>query len=206
MLALRGKERQPKGVNLPNFLTLSRVPLVFVIVGLLHLSATGAATLAMICFVIGGLTDWLDGYFARKQGRITDFGKLMDALTDKIFILSLMVTLLVLGLLPASWGLPCFLLILSREFLITGLRLVATNAGVVLAAEQSGKLKTVSQMLSVGLILLGRALEADYGLEMLGCSTAKLGLALFVLSTLLTVYSGAVYLKNYWALFTGQNR
>ena len=83
---------------------------------------------------------------------------------------------------------------------------MATNAGVVLAAEQSGKLKTVSQMLSVGLILLGRALEADYGLEMLGCSTAKLGLALFVLSTLLTVYSGAVYLKNYWALFTGQNR
>ncbi|CAI8272221.1 MAG: CDP-diacylglycerol--glycerol-3-phosphate 3-phosphatidyltransferase [Opitutia bacterium UBA7350] len=206
VLALNGQGLQPLDVNLPNFLTLLRVPLVFVIVGLLYLPVTWMATLAFICFIIGGITDWLDGYYARKQGNITDFGKLMDALTDKIFILSLMMTLLVMDLIPVFWGLPCLLLILTREFLITGLRLVATNAGVVLAADRSGKLKTVSQMLAVGLILFGRALDLDYSLELLGCSAAKLGLAFFVLSTLLTVYSGALYLKNYWGLFTGRKQ
>ncbi|NCG07985.1 MAG: CDP-diacylglycerol--glycerol-3-phosphate 3-phosphatidyltransferase [Verrucomicrobia bacterium] len=191
-------------MNLPNMLTFSRVPLVFVVVGLLHLPINGAATLAWVCFVLGGLTDWLDGYMARKQGIVSDFGKLMDALTDKIFILGLMITLLVMGLIPASWGLPCLLLILSREFLITGLRLVAANSGVVLAAEQSGKLKTVAQILAVGLLLFGNALEADFGYIWLGCAAAKFGLACFVLATVLTASSGATYLRKYWGLFTGQ--
>ena len=191
-------------MNLPNLLTFSRVPLVFVIVGLLYLPLTGAASLAWICFVLGGLTDWLDGYLARKQGIVSDFGKLMDALTDKIFILGLLISLLVMDMIPASWGLPCLLLILSREFLITGLRLVAANAGVVLAAEQSGKLKTVSQILAVGLLLISKALELDFGLLWLACTISKLGLAFFVLATVLTVYSGASYLRTHWGLFTGQ--
>ena len=204
VLALVDEARQLSAVSLPSMLTLSRVPMVFVIVGLLHLPLTGAAMLAWLCFVLGGLTDWLDGYMARKQGMISDFGKLMDALTDKIFMLGLMISLLAMGLIPVSWGLPCLLLILSREFLITGLRLVAANAGIVLAAEQSGKLKTVVQILAVGLLLFGNALEADFGLVWLGCSAAKLGLACFVVATILTVYSGALYLRKYWELFTGR--
>jgi CDP-diacylglycerol--glycerol-3-phosphate 3-phosphatidyltransferase len=96
------------------------------------------------------------------------------------------------------------LLILSREFLITGLRLVAANAGVVLAAEQSGKLKTVSQILAVGLLLLSKAFELDFGFLWLACAAGKLGLAFFVLATVLTVYSGALYLRTHWGLFTGQ--
>jgi len=191
-------------VNLPNILTFSRVPLVFVIVGLLYLPLKGAATLAWICFVFGGLTDWLDGYLARKQGIVSDFGKLMDALTDKIFILGLLISLLVMDMIPASWGLPCLLLILSREFLITGLRLVAANTGMVLAAEQSGKLKTVSQILAVGLLLISKAFESDFGLLWLACASGKLGLAFFVLATVLTVYSGLSYLRRHWGLFTGQ--
>lgn len=174
------------------------------IVGLLYLPLKGAATLAWICFVFGGLTDWLDGYLARKQGIVSDFGKLMDALTDKIFILGLLISLLLMDMIPASWGLPCLLLILSREFLITGLRLVAANTGMVLAAEQSGKLKTVSQILAVGLLLISKAFESDFGLLWLACASGKLGLAFFVLATVLTVYSGLSYLRKHWGLFTGQ--
>ena len=178
--------------------------MVFVIVGLIYLPVSGTGTVALIFFILGGLTDWLDGYLARKQGVVSDFGKLMDALTDKIFILGLMISLLAIELIPVSWGLPCLLLILSREFLITGLRLVAANTGVVLAAEQSGKLKTVMQILAVGLLLLSNALVGDFGLEMVACSVSKLGLACFVLATALTVYSGACYLGKYWGLFTGR--
>lgn len=204
VLALGEKAGQLGRVNFPNLLTLSRVPLVFVIVGLLHLPVSGMGTVAFVIFILGGLTDWLDGYLARKQGIVSDFGKLMDALTDKIFILGLLVSLLAIGMIPVSWGLPCVLLILSREFMITGLRLVAANKGEVLAAEQSGKFKTVIQILAVGLLLFGNALKADFGLGWIACLAAKIGLACFVLATILTASSGALYLRKYWGLFTGQ--
>jgi len=122
-------------VNLPNLLTLSRIPILFGIVALLYAPFPGARTLAFLLFIIGALTDWADGYFARKQGLVSNFGKLMDALTDKVFMVGLFVALLAADKLPA-WTLPLLLLILSREFLITGLRLVAASWGIVLAAEK----------------------------------------------------------------------
>jgi CDP-diacylglycerol--glycerol-3-phosphate 3-phosphatidyltransferase len=109
---------------------------------------TGASTMAFILFVIGAITDWADGYVARKQGLVSNFGKLMDALTDKVFMVGLFITMVVLGELPGLWSLFLLLLILSREFLITGLRLVAASSGIILAAEKSGKHKTVSQIVS----------------------------------------------------------
>ena len=123
-------------VNLPNLLTLSRIPILFGIVGLLYAPFPGASTIAFILFVIGALTDWADGYFARKQGLVSNFGKLMDALTDKVFMVGLFIALLAMNVLQ-GWALPMLLLILSREFLITGLRLVAASSGIVLAAEKS---------------------------------------------------------------------
>jgi CDP-diacylglycerol--glycerol-3-phosphate 3-phosphatidyltransferase len=204
VLAVREWGLQLKVVNLPNILTLSRIPMVFVILAILHVPLTGFASLALVCFLLGGLTDWLDGYLARQSGLVSDFGKLMDALTDKVFIIGLLITLLAIDLIPVSWGLPFILLILSREFLITGLRLVAVNKGVVLAAEQSGKLKTVVQILAVSFLLLGHALEVDYGLMDTGALIANLGLVCFVLATALTVYSGSKYIKKHWGLFIGE--
>ena len=128
-------------MNLPNLLTLSRIPILFGVVGFLYLPFLGASSLAFVLFIIGALTDWADGYYARKQGLVSNFGKLMDALTDKVFMVGLFISLLVIGILP-EWTLPLLLLILSREFLITGLRLVAASEGVVLAAEKSVKHKT----------------------------------------------------------------
>lgn len=194
-------------VNLPNLLTLSRIPILFVIVAFLYAPFPGARTLAFILFIIGALTDWADGHFARKQGLVSNFGKLMDALTDKVFMVGLFIALLAAGKLPA-WTLPLLLLILSREFLITGLRLVAASSGIVLGAEKSGKHKTVSQIVAAILLLLAIAVRADFP----GLLPAEVGdvlyiggVAFFCLATLLTVSSGTQYMVKYWSIFTGQN-
>jgi len=194
-------------VNLPNLLTLSRIPILFGVVGFLYLPFSGASSLAFVLFIIGALTDWADGYYARKQGLVSNFGKLMDALTDKVFMVGLFISLLVIGILP-EWTLPLLLLILSREFLITGLRLVAASDGVVLAAEKSGKHKTVSQMVAAILLLSAVAVRADFS-ERLPLIVGDVlhwgGLSFFVIATLLTVSSGAQYMVKYWSIFTGRN-
>ncbi|MEO0510507.1 MAG: CDP-diacylglycerol--glycerol-3-phosphate 3-phosphatidyltransferase [Verrucomicrobiota bacterium] len=193
-------------MNLPNLLTLSRIPILFGIVGLLYLPFTGASTLAFILFVLGALTDWADGYVARKQGLVSNFGKLMDALTDKVFMVGLFISLLVADILP-PWVLPLLLLILSREFLITGLRLVAASSGIVLAAEKSGKHKTVSQIVSAVLLLMAIAVRKDF-LDVLpvwiGDSLHIGGLIFFVIATVLTVSSGTQYMVKYWSVFIGE--
>ncbi len=194
-------------MNLPNLLTLSRIPILFGVVGFLYLPFSGASSLAFVLFIIGALTDWADGYYARKQGLVSNFGKLMDALTDKVFMVGLFISLLVIGILP-EWTLPLLLLILSREFLITGLRLVAASDGVVLAAEKSGKHKTVSQMVAAILLLSAVAVRADFS-ERLPLIVGDVlhwgGLSFFVIATLLTVSSGAQYMVKYWSIFTGRN-
>ncbi|WPJ96367.1 CDP-diacylglycerol--glycerol-3-phosphate 3-phosphatidyltransferase [Coraliomargarita algicola] len=194
-------------MNLPNLLTLSRIPILFGIVGFLYAPFTGARTLAFVLFVIGALTDWADGYVARKQGIVSNFGKLMDALTDKVFMVGLFISLLAHGTLPA-WALPLLLLILSREFLITGLRLVAASSGIVLAAEKSGKHKTVSQIVAAILLLLAVAVRVDFP-ELLPAVIGDVlhwgGLAFFVIATVLTVSSGTQYMIKYWSIFTGKN-
>jgi len=194
-------------VNLPNLLTLSRIPILFGVVGFLYLPFAWASSLALVLFIIGALTDWADGYYARKQGLVSNFGKLMDALTDKVFMVGLFISLLVIGILP-EWMLPLLLLILSREFLITGLRLVAASEGVVLAAEKSGKHKTVSQMVAAILLLFAVAIRADFSERLpsiVGDVIHWSGLGFFVLATLLTVSSGLQYMVKYWSIFTGKD-
>ena len=194
-------------MNLPNLLTLSRIPILFGVVGSLYLPFAGSSSLALILFITGALTDWADGYYARKQGLVSNFGKLMDALTDKVFMVGLFISLLVIGILP-EWTLPLLLLILSREFLITGLRLVAASEGVVLAAEKSGKHKTVSQMVAAILLLFAVAIRADFSERLppiVGDVLHWSGLGFFVVATLLTVSSGLQYMVKYWSIFTRRN-
>ncbi|MGB0258384.1 MAG: CDP-diacylglycerol--glycerol-3-phosphate 3-phosphatidyltransferase [Coraliomargarita sp.] len=193
-------------MNLPNLLTLSRIPILFIVVGLLYAPFSGASTAAFVMFVIGALTDWADGYYARKQGLVSNFGKLMDALTDKVFMVGLFISLLAMGVLQ-GWALPLLLLILSREFLITGLRLVAASSGIVLAAEKSGKHKTVSQMVSAIMLLLAIAVREDFSKllsEIVGDVLHWGGVGFFVIATLLTVSSGTMYMTKYWSVFTGE--
>jgi len=189
-------------MNLANFLTLSRIPLMFIIVALLFMHWTGAATLAFLLFVVAGVTDWLDGLVARKQGLVSTFGILMDALTDKVLMLGLMIALVDLD----KVSIYLVLLILGREFMITGMRLVAATKGVVVSAERAGKQKTITQILSIGAFLLAGAVRVDlatwFSIDLSTVATYLdwLGLGLFILATILTLTSGFSYFRKYGAM------
>ena len=196
--------------NLPNILTLSRIPLMFAIVGLMWLDHTsdawaGAATLAFWLFIAAAITDWLDGAIARKRGIVSNFGKFMDALTDKILVIGIMV-----ALVRHDEDLPVtfVLLTIMREFMVSGMRMVVAAKGVVVSADGGGKIKTVSQMIAIGCLLATPMLENDVafwlGLPLHGLVewVHKIGIIGFVIGTFLAVWSGYRYLSRNWSLFT----
>lgn len=137
-------------MNLPNILTVLRIALTFVFIFLLYQHGLQSRVLALIVFTLASLTDYFDGYLARKYNLISQFGKLMDPIADKFLVLSAFFIFMQLQLI-ASW---VFILIFAREVIVTGLRLVAMKRGTALAAEGAGKLKTVLQIVSIYLIIL----------------------------------------------------
>ena len=138
-------------MNLPNKLTVIRIFLVPVIVLLLLLgNGTAADHTAAVLFILGTVTDFLDGKIARKRQLVTDFGKFMDPLADKLLVCSAMICLMPDGRVPA-WA---AVIIVAREFAVSGLRLVAANKGVVLAAGKLGKMKTSVQTAWILFLLL----------------------------------------------------
>ncbi len=137
-------------MNLPNQLTLLRIGLSFLLIVCLLAPGFGAKLAAAIVFTVASLTDLWDGRLARARGVVTDFGVLMDPIADKVLVLSAFLAFVQLNLVPA-W---MVVLIASREFFVTGLRLFALGRGHVLPAEAAGKHKTVSQIVAIGLILL----------------------------------------------------
>ena len=138
-------------MNLPNKLTMFRVILIpFFIVFLLIPITPYDKWIALAIFVIASLTDLLDGKIARKYNLVTNFGKFMDPLADKLLVCSALICLIELGQLPA-W---MVIIIISREFIISGFRLVASDNGVVIAASYWGKFKTTFQMIAVILKIL----------------------------------------------------
>lgn len=187
-------------MNLPNILTLSRIPLMFIIVWLMFQSWLGAASLAFWFFIAGAVSDWLDGHIARKRGITTVFGKLMDALADKIMVIGIMVAML-------GWEYPIplafVLLTLCREFLISGMRMVAAAKGVVVAADRGGKTKTLTQLIAIGFLLATPmvgwdwAYFTDYDLTWLTELLHRIGLLGFIVGTFLAIWSGWRYIWQY---------
>lgn len=140
-------------MNLPNKLTLLRVVLIPVFVVLLLLEGGQNDTLriaALIVFCIASFTDFLDGQIARRNNLVTNFGKFMDPLADKLLVCSALICMIELGQLP-SWYV---ITVIAREFIISGFRLVAADNGIVIAASWWGKFKTTFQMLTVILLIL----------------------------------------------------
>ena len=140
-------------MNLANKLTMLRILMIPVFIAVLVYSKDRDIVyryIALGIFVMASATDALDGYVARKYNMITDFGKLMDPLADKILVSSALIILIELGNI-SSWIVS---IVIAREFIISGIRLIATEKNIIIAASPLGKLKTVSQMLSVILMLL----------------------------------------------------
>ena len=137
-------------MNLPNKLTLLRVCMVPVFVIFMMLPYPFARWAALVIFIAASLTDTADGYIARKYNLVTDFGKFMDPLADKLLVCAAMICLIRTGQLPA-W---IVIVIISREFIISGFRLIAVENGVVIAASWWGKIKTVVQMVMICALLI----------------------------------------------------
>lgn len=172
-------------MNPPNILTLSRFVLAVILMICLSLSAPGAMIAALIIFVLASLTDALDGHLARSVYGCTDFGRLMDPLADKVLTAAAFIGFVELNVLPA-WMTT---LILSREIMVTGLRLLAIDKGVVIAAGNWGKQKTIWQMIFIIAVLLAGSFNA---LETFSTAFYWIGLAV----TALTVWSGIVYFRQ----------
>jgi CDP-diacylglycerol--glycerol-3-phosphate 3-phosphatidyltransferase len=197
-------------MNLPNQLTVARFFLTLLFVAMLSVTWRYANTAALALFVLAGLTDYADGEIARRYKLETNFGRLMDPLVDKIMLAAAFICLVPDGALPA-WA---AVIIISREFLITGLRLLAASQGIVLGADKAGKHKTAWQMVTViyFLVLLSFR-EVAWAA---GAPTALSGIgywygiawnwggkALIALALLLTLYSGCQYLWKNRNLISG---
>lgn len=138
-------------MNLPNKLTVLRTIMIIPFVIIMLTGCFGIFTnwIAMVIFVLASITDLLDGKIARKYNLVTNFGKFMDPLADKLLVCSAMICLMEIGKIPA-WAV---IIIMGREFIISGFRLVASDNGVVIAASMWGKSKTVSQMIMTIMLL-----------------------------------------------------
>lgn len=180
-------------MNLPNKITVSRVILipifmVFMLVDLGFGNTVVLGTEMQVGHLIGGLififasiTDWLDGYIARKHNLVTNMGKFLDPLADKLLVSAALIILVELGTAP-SW---IVIVIISREFAVTGLRLILAGGGEVVAANQLGKIKTVAQIVAIISLLLNNIYFESIGVPF--------GMGMLYIALIFTVWSGFDY-------------
>ena len=188
-------------MNLPNLLTILRVIMTFVAVVLLCIDIRFFALASFIIYCAAGATDWFDGYLARKYNIVTTFGKFMDALSDKIMVVSMFMALFAFNLY--SWftvpALFCAIVSITREFYVSGIRMLASKEGIVMAAETLGKYKAAFQMYSIGAILCAHTLDIDFGAgnSLFFNFAFYSGIATLVISTALSILSGYSYGSRY---------
>lgn len=207
-------------MQIPNMLTLSRFFLAAGIMAFLSIDIQFFKSFALLLFIVGGITDYLDGYLARNVYGVSSFGKLMDPLADKVMVCACFVgfveiqipiktlssgDIITASLVPA-W---IVVIIITREFMVTGLRLLAANKGRTISAGKWGKHKTVWQIIAIVVILLGLAIRSDIlrGSDALVSGTFEFGLrwtalALSVAVALITVASGIKYISEHSDLVT----
>ena len=176
-------------MNTPNKLSLLRVALIPVMVLFMYLPGWPMVLVSTAVFGAAAYTDYLDGHIARRDGLVTDFGKFIDPVADKLLNLSAMIMLTMGGLLP-HWAV---IVILSRELAVDGLRMVAVGQGRVIAAGPLGKIKTVSQMvLIIFLMLAGRLAPVLFG-GVLASAVNVIGWVMIAWVIVITVWSGVDY-------------
>ena len=176
-------------MNLPNKLTLLRICLIPVFVILMLSQVSNFFLISCIIFIIASITDFLDGKIARKYNLVTDFGKFMDPLADKLLVLSALICMIEYDLV-AGW---MVIIIVARELTVSILRAIAADNGKVIAASGGGKIKTTSQMIAIILLLIG----ANYS----NSQIVFAGTIAMYIATIFTLYSGIDYLYKNRELF-----
>jgi CDP-diacylglycerol--glycerol-3-phosphate 3-phosphatidyltransferase len=187
---------QPNQIlNIPNILTLMRIAAIPLLAVLLTSPSREAGFWAAALFAVASITDWLDGHLARRMGIVTIFGKFLDPIADKLIVMAALIMILPFNRVPA-W---IVLVILGREIVITGLRGIASNEGIVIHASDLGKYKTIFQIVAI----LGLVLHYDYNWffgishQLLTVNMHNVGMFFLWIATVLTVWSGADYLYRF---------
>lgn len=192
-------------LNLPNKITISRiilipiflifmlVPFNFGDIYIINESISVSHFIGALIFILASSTDWIDGHLARKHNLVTNLGKFLDPLADKLLVSAALIVLVELQLAP-SW---MVIVIISREFAVTGLRLVAAGEGVVMAAGQMGKLKTVFQIIAISALLLHNVPFKGFGIP--------LGDITLWIAVILTIISGLDYFAKNTHVFKNSN-
>ena len=175
-------------MNVPNWITILRILLIPVVLVLFYLQVPGWNYWVAGIIFIASVTDWLDGFLARKYHLITNFGKLIDPIADKLLIASALIVLVEWGKVGSA---ICIILI-GREFIISGFRLLATTEGVVIAAGWVGKFKTAFQMVGVIAVFLGNPFFAQIGIPF--------GEIMIYISAALSIWSCVEYFIKYKSL------
>ena len=187
-------------MNLANKLTVSRIGLAVVFILLLFISGAAAKFMALAVFLVACITDYYDGLIARRSNNVTDFGKLMDPIADKILILGGFLAFVEMKIIPA-W---MVMVIIARELIITGIRVLALSKKKVLAAEIAGKHKTVSQIVAIIFILIFLIIR-DSGFAFRYIGYCKNGTYVLMLITVaMTLVSGISYMLRNKDIFTGE--
>ncbi len=184
------RERMRRNLTVPNILTLTRIAAVPAIIWLMYYAmwheVAWASQVACGLFALACITDLVDGYLARSYDTITNMGKFLDPLADKLLILSALIMLVRLGWAPA-W---VVIIIAARELAVTGMRAVAADEGIVISADRFGKLKTLTQAFAIGILI--------WHVPLFGIDLNPLGLVLLYVALALTVFSGANYFRNFY--------
>lgn len=176
-------------MNLPNKLTVFRMCMVPLFVLFMYLPIPGKYLISLIIFAVAAVTDALDGNIARRYNLVTDFGKFMDPLADKLLVIAALICLIEVRLIP-GW---IVLIIVARELAVSIMRAIAAADGKVIAAGGSGKLKTIVQMVSIVFLLFGAHIDSS--------TILTIGTVLIYIAAILTVYSGYEYFTNNKSLF-----
>lgn len=179
-------------MNLANKITLARIALVPVFIGLLYFDRYWTNIVATVIYAFTALTDLVDGYLARKRNMVTDLGKILDPVADKVLVTAALVLLVELGRLEAI----VVIILIGRDLMIGALRNVAASNGTVIAAGRGGKIKTVFQMIGVGCIIWKN--------ELYGIDIELIGKIIVYASVILSIHSGWTYFKNYSEAYNSQ--
>lgn len=177
-----------KSVNLPNLLSLGRILSVPLFIVLMTDPTPLRALIAGIVFSLASISDWLDGYLARRWEQVTKVGKLLDPIADKILVASALIMLVDIdGINVPAW---IAIVIIGREFAVTGLRAIASSEGIVIPAETVGKYKTAAQITAVLCLVYDYHLATGW--------IADIGNIALWIAMLLAVFSAVAYFKYYW--------
>ncbi len=175
--------------NLPNTITVLRCGAIPVLLALPALRDPAGSRLVAWIFIVAAVTDLLDGWLARRGKQVTQIGKLLDPVADKLLVSTALIVLLSMGRVPA-WAVWMVVVIIGRELAVTGLRGLASAAGHVMAASWLGKAKTLTQNVAIGALL--------FHYPTLGLPAHRIGMTLLCAATALTLWSGYLYFQDYF--------